>query len=319
MKVGIDAAIDDAQLRLFEGLDIVRIPAEPPQDIAVDFWIPAVSGAVAAKQWPRLTGVKVVHGLWAGVEWLRPMIPRGVTLCNGRGVFDTPVAEWVVGVILAMQKYLPFYLSLQARGDWSGKRGAEELFMMTEGAERDAEFPALADGIAGKTVLIVGYGSIGKAVEARLAPFDCTILRVARTAKPGVEPVAALDRLLPLADIVVLILPSTPDTRHLFDAARLARMKRGALLVNAGRGSVIDTDALVAALTAKRLRAAVDVTDPEPLPPVHPLWRAPNVLITPHVASDTPRAMERALGFVALQAGRYARGEPLENVIAGDY
>jgi phosphoglycerate dehydrogenase-like enzyme len=319
MRVGVDASIDDAQLCLFEGVEIVRIPAEPRQDIAVDFWVPAVSRAVAAKQWPRLTGVKVVHGLWAGVEWLRPMIPRDVTLCNGRGVFDTPVAEWVAGVILAMQKFLPFYLSLQARGDWSGKTGAEDLYMMIEGAERDAEFPALADGVSGKTVLIVGYGSIGKAVEARLAPFGCTILRVARTAKPGVEPIAALDDLLPRADIVVLIMPATPQTRHLFDAARLARLKRGALLVNAGRGSTIDTDALVAALTQKRLRAALDVTDPEPLPPDHPLWQAPNVLITPHVASDTPRAMDRALGFVALQAGRYARGEALENVITGDY
>ena len=147
----------------------------------------------------------------------------------------------------------------------------------------------------------------------------CSILRVARTARDGIEPVSALDGLLPRADIVVLIMPSTPDTRHLFDADRLARMKRGALLVNAGRGSVIDTDALVAALADKRLRAALDVTDPEPLPPEHPLWRAPNVLITPHVASDTPRAMEKAVAFVALQAGRYARGEALENVITGDY
>ena len=168
-------------------------------------------------------------------------------------------------------------------------------------------------------MLIVGYGSIGAAVEARLSPFGCKLLRVARSARDGVAPVSSLDELLPQADIVILTAALTSETRGLINAARIARMKRGALLVNAARGGVVQTDALVEALTRGRIRAALDVTDPEPLPPEHKLWRAPNLLITPHVATDTPRFTARAFAFAAEQAQRFARGEPLLNVIRGEY
>jgi phosphoglycerate dehydrogenase-like enzyme len=171
----------------------------------------------------------------------------------------------------------------------------------------------------GKIVLIVGYGSIGAAVETRLLPFGCKILRVARSARDGVNPVSSLDDLLPQADIVILTAALTSETRGLIDAARIASMKRGALLVNAARGAVVETDALVEALTRGRIRAALDVTDPEPLPPEHPLWRAPNLLITPHVATDTPRFSARAFAFAAEQAQRFARGQPLMNIIQGEY
>ena len=172
---------------------------------------------------------------------------------------------------------------------------------------------------AARRCLIVGYGSIGAAVEARLAPFGCKFLRVARSARDGVAPVSALDDLLPRADIVILTTPLTSQTRGLINAARILRMKRGALLVNAGRGAVVETDALVRALNEGRIRAALDVTDPEPLPPDHPLWQAPNLLITPHIATDTPRFMRRAFAFAAEQAQRFARGVPLLNIIRGEY
>jgi phosphoglycerate dehydrogenase-like enzyme len=167
--------------------------------------------------------------------------------------------------------------------------------------------------------LIVGYGSIGKAIEARLAPFGANFLRVARNAHEGVEPVSKLDELLGQADIVVLIIPLTSETRHLIDAKRLAKMKPRALLVNAARGPIVETEALLQALNDNRIRAAIDVTDPEPLPAGHPLWKAPNLLITPHVAGDSTKFMRRAFRLVSEQAERYALGEPLLNVVTGEY
>jgi phosphoglycerate dehydrogenase-like enzyme len=319
MRIGIEDSIDDALLEGFDGLQLVRIPAQPAYDIAVDFWIPSLTPANSVRQWAHLKGVRVVQGLWAGVDALRPLIPAHVTLCNARGVHDGPTAEWAVTAILAMQKYLPFYMDLQRRADWAGKDAAEDIYLLSEGAVRNADCPVLIEELAGKTVLIVGYGAIGQAIEARLLPFGCRILRVARSARPDVAPVWELDSLLSVADIIVLTMPLTTETRHLINAPRIARMKRGALLVNAARGAVIETGALASALKEGLIRAALDVTDPEPLPPEDPLWRAPNLLITPHIATDTPRFMARAFTFAAGQAQRFARGEALENIIKGEY
>lgn len=319
MRVGIEASIDPALLSGFGGLDVIRIPAEPAQDIVLDFWVAAQAPRTQRCQWPHLTGVKAVQGLWAGVDSLRPLIPEQVTLCSARGVHDGPTAEWVVTAVLAMQKYLPFYAQLQQRADWAGKDKAEDIYLLSEGARRDPDCAVMVEEAAGKTILIVGYGSIGAAVEARLAAFGCNFLRVARSARDSIAAVSDLDELLPQADIVILTTPLTSETRGLFNVARIGRMKRGALLVNAGRGAVVETGALVRALKDGRIRAALDVTDPEPLPPDHPLWQAPNVLITPHIATDTPRFTRRAFAFAAEQAQRFARGEPLLNVIKGEY
>ncbi|HEX4271094.1 MAG TPA: NAD(P)-dependent oxidoreductase [Rhizomicrobium sp.] len=319
MRVGIEASVEPALLAGFRGLDLVRIPAEPDGDIAVDFWIGAQAPAAQRRQWPHLKGVKAVQGLWAGVDSLRPLIPMDVMLCSARGVHDGPTAEWAVTAALAMQKYLPFYFELQRRADWAGKDKAEDIYLLSEGAKRDPDCPVLVEEVADKIVLIVGYGAIGAAIEARLAPFGCKFLRVGRSARDGVAPVSDLDELLPRADIVILTTPLTSETRGLINAARIAKMKRGALLINAGRGPVVQTDALLRALNDGRIRAALDVTDPEPLPPDHPLWRAPNILITPHLATDTPRFTGRAFAFAAEQAQRFARGEPLLNVIRGEY
>jgi phosphoglycerate dehydrogenase-like enzyme len=175
----------------------------------------------------------------------------------------------------------------------------------------------LAEDLAGKTVLIVGYGSIGAAIEARMTPFGVTMVRVARSAReqPKVSAISELHSLLPAADVVVLIVPLTEATMGLMGAKEIARMKPGALLVNAARGPVVVTDALVEALQAGRIRAALDVTDPEPLPVGHPLWTAPNCLITPHVGGSTPEFIHRAFRFAAEQVRRFVAGQPLENVV----
>jgi phosphoglycerate dehydrogenase-like enzyme len=319
MRVGVEASIDTSLLDGFAGLELVRIPTQPDAHIAVDFWVAALEPANQRKQWPWLKSVKAVQGLWAGVDSLRPIIPTYVTLCSARGVHDGPTAEWTVAAVLAMQKYLYFYSALQAKADWAGKSKAEDIYLLSEGAKREPNCPVLVEEVADKTVLIVGYGSIGAAVEARLAPFGCKFLRLARSAREGVSAVSALDDLLPLADIVILVTPLTHETRHLINAGRIARMKRGALLVNVGRGGVVETEALVEALNGGRLRAALDVTDPEPLPPEHPLWRAPNLMITPHLTTDTPRFMGRAFAFAAGQAQRFAQGEKLLNIVSGEY
>lgn len=231
----------------------------------------------------------VVQALESGVDWALDVLPDGVGLCNARGVHDGPVAEWVLAAILGSLKRLNEFRDHQREDVW----GRE-----------------LPDGLAGKTVLIVGYGSIGQAVERRLAPFDVEILRVARRARDGVEPTERLPELLPRADVVVLLAPLTERTAGMVDRAFLSALRDSALIVNAARGGLVDTDALVAELHAGRLRAALDVTDPEPLPAGHPLWSAPRVLLTPHVASDTPDVLRRLYGLVAEQAARLARGEP---------
>jgi phosphoglycerate dehydrogenase-like enzyme len=232
------------------------------------------------------------------VDRLLPFVPPGVRLCNARGVHDASTAEWVVAAMLAAVRDFPYFAREQAAGRWSYRH---------------------TGSLAGKTVLIVGYGSIGSAVERRLAGFEVTVRRAARRARDGVAAVTDLPDLLPDADVVVILAPVTPETIGMVDAAFLARMKDGALLVNAARGSLVVTDALVAELRRGRLLAAADVTDPEPLPPGHPLWGLPGVFITPHVAASTPVSTARALEFVREQARRWLSGEPLANVIAGAY
>jgi len=167
--------------------------------------------------------------------------------------------------------------------------------------------------------MILGHGSIGAAVEARLSPFGVNLIRVARTAHPGVHPVGELMSLLELADVVIVLLPLTPATTGLLGREELARLRRGALLINAARGPVIDTQALLLELRAGRITAVLDVTDPEPLPADHPLWDAPGLLITPHLAGDTDAGARRAFALVGDQVRRYVRGEPLANVVEHGY
>jgi phosphoglycerate dehydrogenase-like enzyme len=275
-------------------------PDEIPPSVAdVEFYVPSFfpspAGATVLARMPRL---RVVQTVTAGVDWLRPHVPESVALCNARGVHDASTAEWVIAAMLGALHALPVFSAAQAAGRWAYQA---------------------TDALAAKQVLIVGYGSIGAAVERRLAGFEVSVSRVARGARPGVAPVSDLPLLLPAADVVVLLVPHTAETTRLADAGFLARMKDGALLVNAARGAVVDTGALTAEVASGRLRAALDVTDPEPLPSGHPLWSLPGVFITPHVGGSTPVSQQRAAQLVATQATAYLRGEPLQNVISGAY
>ena len=245
----------------------------------------------------RLAGVKVVQTLNAGYDDLLPLLPPGVTLCNARGLHNAGTAEHALGLILAAQRELPRWVRAQDKGEWEH---------------------AHTRSLAGSRVLIVGYGSIGAALDARLAACEAETIRVARRPRPAerVLGVADLDALLPGADVVVLVTPLSPDTRGLLDARRLALLPDGALVVNVGRGPVLDTAAIVAETASGRLRAALDVTDPEPLPAGHPLWQAPGVIITPHVAGGADDFYPKAAAFVTAQVRRFAAGEPLENVVS---
>lgn len=266
--------------------------ADEVEVVVLPFWVPPSRMAVLAKL-PRL---KLIQLMSAGAENVVPFVPSGVTLCNARGVHDPAVAEWIMAVILAQVRQLPRFMAAQQAGTWE---------------------PARSEPLAGQTVLIVGYGSIGEAVERMLAPFDVTTERIARRPRPGVMSMDDLPQALPRADIVILLVPVTPATAGLVDAKFLARMHDGALLVNAARGSIVDTAALLAELVSGRLRAALDVTDPEPLPDGHPLWSAPGLLLTPHVAGAMTTAGPRVMALVKDQLARYAAAEPLLNVVGG--
>lgn len=318
LRVGIDPAIPADLLQHFpQNVEFVRVPEDPQDDISVDFWVPALPPRIVKRQWPHLRGVQVVQAIWAGVDTLLGIFPPEVSLCDGRGIHDIPTAEWAVAAILAMQKSLPFFLDHQRRGVWVTGQQASQVD--ASGATRIKNPAAPMREIAGASVLIVGYGAIGKAIEERLTAFGPRFLRVGRTAHEGVAPISALDDLLPQADVVVLTLPLTTETRSLFDRRRLAFLDQDALLVNASRGAIVDTDALTEALNAGRIRAALDVTDPEPLPQGHPLWSAPNLLITPHVAGDSERFLQRAFTLVRQQVERFIRHEPLKNIVSGEY
>jgi phosphoglycerate dehydrogenase-like enzyme len=277
-----------------------------PSSVAdVEFYVPSFFPSPASSAvLGQMRSLCVVQTLTAGVDWIRPHVPARAVLCNARGVHDASTAEWVVAAMLGALRSLPLFSAEQAAGRWAYQE---------------------TDQLAGKTVLIVGYGAIGTAVERRLAGFEVTLRRVARSPRPGrggagaVAGLAELPSLLPEADVVVLLVPSTPQTRGLADSGFLGRMKDGALLVNAARGAVVDTAALVAEVARGRLRAALDVTDPEPLPPGHPLWSLPGVFLTPHVAGSTAVSRQRAARLVREQAETYLRGEPLRNVISGAY
>jgi phosphoglycerate dehydrogenase-like enzyme len=247
---------------------------------------------------PQMPRLRVVQALTAGVDDIVPHLPDGVTLCSASGVHSTSTAELALTLILASQRGIPEFVRNQESGAWK---------------------PGWRQSLADRTVLIVGYGSIGQAVEARLAPFECEVLRVAHTPRETprgkVHATSDLPDLLPRADVTVLTLPLTKGTQGLMNADLLAKMKDGALLVNVARGPIVDTDALLAELRGGRLRAALDVTDPEPLPADHPLWHAPGVLVSPHVGGVSSAFEPRAKRLIAEQVSRFSSGKELLNVV----
>lgn len=261
----------------------------------VAFYVtPYQLGSGVADVLPGMPRLQVVQTLTAGVDAVRPLVPAGVTLCSGRGIHDSSTAELALALILASLRGVPEAVRDQDRREW-----------------RPTWRPALAD----RHVLIVGYGAIGQAIEARLGPFEVTVTRVARSSRDGVHAIAELPELLPQADVVILILPLSDETRGLVDSDFLARLKDGALLVNVARGPIVDHDALAAELATGRITAAIDVVDPEPLPSTSPLWGAPGLLITPHVGGASSAMWPRAHRLVREQLGRFAAGEPLANIV----
>jgi phosphoglycerate dehydrogenase-like enzyme len=283
-----------------EPVFVDRERAPTPDDVAgVEFAVvdpPPPDGTIEALV--QSDALQVVQTMSAGVDFMLGKLPDRVTLCDAAGVHDASVAEWVAAVLLGDAKRLPEFAEFQRLATW-----------------RHLE---LAD-LEGMAVLILGYGSIGRAVESRLAPFGVRFTRVARRARDGVHAIGELPDLIGDADVVVVIVPLTDETRGLVGADLLARMKEGALLINAARGPVVDTDALLQALNERRIRAALDVTDPEPLPDGHPLFSAPGVTITPHVAGDVPLFPRRAMELIADQVRRHLAGEPLRNIVSDGY
>jgi phosphoglycerate dehydrogenase-like enzyme len=318
LRVGYPATISSEFLRDFPaGIELIPLPGTLDHDVEIDVWITDPFPSYSMRTWPHLRGVKLVLAMLAGTEWIPDLVGPHVTICNARGAHNVATAEWTLTAILATLKYFPLYFDVQRSGVWKRRFEASAYYAKITGDGRKLHPPTMQEELTGKTVLLVGYGAIGREIERMIAPFRTHVLRVARKerAAPEVRPVSELDSLLPGADVVVLILPFTPQTRGLIGARQLALMRQGALLVNAARGPIVDTAALVEALHASRIRAALDVTDPEPLPDGHPLWRCPNLLLTPHIGGSSPQFAPNAMRIAAAELRRYMRGEPLLNVV----
>ena len=259
----------------------------------VDFLVPGYRGAGVLDQLSSLTQLSVLQVLSAGTDHYEDVVPPKATLCSARGARDGPVAEWILGALLGASSGL---LQCARERRWDDDRHNDDL--------------------AAWTVLIVGLGSIGRLVQDRLEALGTTVVGVASHARDDVHGIDELPELLPQGDAVVLLTPLTERTHGLIGAAELAAMPDGALLINAARGPVVDTDALLAEVAGARLRAVLDVTDPEPLPAGHPLWDAPGVLsITPHVGGDSPLGWQRAAELAGDQLARWLAGEELLNIV----
>ncbi|HEV2344062.1 MAG TPA: NAD(P)-dependent oxidoreductase [Actinocrinis sp.] len=288
-------------------LEIAEIPADPLGDPRLDevrVLIPPLVRNQADDEYDIKTLVSaasrldLIQALTAGVDWIVDLVPAEITLCSVRGAYDDLVAELLLAGILAVYKEIPHHANAQAQGRWE---------------------PRLVRVLGGSRVLFVGYGSIAERLERYLVPFGVDVRRIARRPREGVDGISELSVLLPGADIVIVLTPLTAQTHGLVDEEFLTLMKPGALLVNGARGLVADTAALVAAAERGKVRAFLDVTDPEPLPDGHPLWSAPGVFITPHIGSMVPENRSRAFAVVRDNLIRWARGEALRNVVNGDY
>jgi len=279
-------------------IEIADDPADLPSDPAnVDFLVPTFLDQPSMRPLlPSMTGLKVLQLPSSGSDGWAEVTRPEATIAHARGVHDSSTAEWVLTAILASLRELPALHDAQRDARWQPRRGRDLL---------------------GKRILLIGAGSIGSAVARRLKPFGVRLTKVARTARPDedIHPITELPALLPNAEVVILLVPLTAETRGLVDREFLAALPDGALLVNAARGPVVDTEALLAELGTGRLAAALDVTDPEPLPAGHPLWREPHTLITPHIAAQTNGMLPRVYDLVARQLERFLAGEPLLNQV----
>lgn len=274
--------------------------ATPPADVGeVEFLVAGYGARPMSSEslgrMPRLTAIQLLS---AGVENWLPHAPAGVVLCSGRGVHGGPTAELAIAGLLAVLRELPRFAQQQRERVWR---------------------PSPLQSLDGRRVLVLGAGDIGQRVAAVVRVLDAEATLVGRHERDGVRSLAQLRTLLPEHDVLVVAVPLTDETAGLVDAAVLAALPAGAVLVNVARGRIVDTAALVAELRSGRLRAFLDVTEPEPLPADHPLWAAPGVLITPHVGGGTPGWAQRAYRLVREQITRFVAGEPLRNVVSDGY
>lgn len=295
-EMGRDALADVPDLRV-----VVYDPGAELPDEAAEATVlvpPFLATEDVVEITASLPKLRLVQLLTAGAEAWVGRLPDGVLLSDGRGAHGGATAEWIVAVLLAVYRELPGFVRAQDRREWTQH---------------------VTDEIAGKRVLIVGAGDVAEQTVRRLAPFEVTTTLVGRRAREGVHGIDEVLDLLPEHDACVVIVPLTDETRGLIDAEFLAAMPDGSLLVNAARGPVADTEALVAELRSGRIRAVVDVTDPEPLPLDHPLWSSPGLLLTPHVGGSVPAALRRAYAVVADQLRVYARGEEPPNLVRNGY
>ncbi len=261
----------------------------------VGFYVPTYMGPSECFELiTQMPSLQVVQLLTVGFDAVLDYMPEHVTLCNAVGIHDAGTAELAVGLILASLRGIDDFARAMHRGEWIHERRT-----------------SLVD----RKVLIIGAGGVGQAIAQRLNPFEVEITQVARSQRSGVMDITELPSLLPKADIVVLAVPLTVTTRRLVNDSFLSQMRDGALLVNVSRGGVVDTDALAQHAQQGRIRAALDVTDPEPLPPEHPLWQIPGVLISPHVGGNTSAFLPRARALVENQIARWRNGEPLAHVV----
>ncbi len=280
----VGAAVDD--------LDAVRLVV-----------LPYLHSPTALSEVAGLANLVAVQTLTAGFDGLVGQLPPGIALCNAAGVHDASTSELAVGLIIAGQRGIGVAAREQLAGEWN---------------------PVSRPSVADRRVLLVGVGSVGTAVAKRLEPFEVFITRVGTTARADelserfgdVHGIDELPELLPNHDIVVLSVPLTEQTTGLFDAEQLSRMPDDALLVSVARGPVVDTDALTAEVLSGRLRAALDVIDPEPFPADHPLRQAPGLLLTPHNGGNSSAFVPRAIRMLNSQLDRLVAGQPLANVVS---
>src|SRR5665811_1403519 len=285
------------------GVEMVAwdLVGEPPRRDEISFVVPPY---MTSSPWQRLAllpGLRVVQLLSAGYETVLPAIPAGVKLANAAGVHDASTAELAVTLTLSSLRGIPEFVAAQGRSQWLPTDYRRSL--------------------ADRKVLILGYGGIGVAIARRLSGFEATLTAVASRARVGdglvawVHGVDELPSLLPEHDVVIVIVPLSDATTGLVGRDFLASMPDGALLVNVSRGKVVDTQALLDATSTGRIRAALDVTDPEPLPVDHPLWSTPGVLISPHVGGASSAFVPRAVALLRDQIAAFAEGRPLRNVV----
>ena len=285
-----------------EGVEVVvwSMDAAPPRD-RFDIVVPPYMSM--ARVLERLEGIEVglVQSQSIGYDGVADILPAGMTFANAASVHETSTAELAVGLAIAAQRRIDAFAVDTAAGRWA---------------------PAFTQSLADRRVLLLGYGGVGKAVAARLAPFEVELTAVASRARVedgvAVHGADELPALLPSAEIVVITLPGGAATKGIVDDAFLSALPDGALVINVGRGSLIDTGALVDHVGRGRIRAALDVTDPEPLPEGHPLWSLPGVLITPHVGGASSAMRPRIAKLVRTQIERLAAGQPPLNVVLGD-